>query len=243
MQPVLSDETRLQAAARIMRHFAKVIDIPFSVRLWDGTKIPLGASASEEQYVSISGPEVLGSLLRERSLDSLFRYYISGDIDLYGTDLLACFEVIRRKKLGKIRLGDLRRGFPWMAVLPLILGRRRPHEVEYRFRGDGAGPQRSSRDNKSLIQFHYDVSNEFYALFLDAEMVYSCAYFVDWSVSLDQAQSDKLDMICRKLRLKAGEAFLDIGSGWGALLCHAARHYGVRAHGVTLSQAQYDYTK
>ena len=74
-------------------------------------------------------------------------------------------------------------------------------------------------------------------------MIYSCAYFVDWGNSLDEAQRDKLDLVCRKLRLKPGEAFLDIGSGWGALLCHAARHYGVRAHGVTLSEAQHNHTK
>ena len=74
-------------------------------------------------------------------------------------------------------------------------------------------------------------------------MVYSCAYFRDWSNSLEQAQRDKLDLICRKLRLRAGESLLDIGSGWGALLCHAAQHYGVSAHGVTLSQAQYDYAQ
>jgi cyclopropane-fatty-acyl-phospholipid synthase len=74
-------------------------------------------------------------------------------------------------------------------------------------------------------------------------MVYSCAYFRDWSNSLEQAQRDKLDLICRKLRLRPGESFLDIGSGWGALLCHAAQHYGVSAHGVTLSQAQYEYAQ
>ena len=94
---------------------------------------------------------------------------------------------------------------------------------------------------KKIIQFHYDVSNEFYALFLDPEMVYSCAYFHDWATPLEQAQRDKLDLICRKLRLRAGQSLLDIGCGWGALLCHAARHYGVSAHGVTLSQAQHDY--
>ena len=91
------------------------------------------------------------------------------------------------------------------------------------------------------MQFHYDVSNEFYSLFLDPDMQYSCAYFRDWENTLEQAQQDKLDMICRKLRLKAGERMLDIGCGWGALLVHAVQKYGVVGHGVTLSQCQYDF--
>ena len=74
-------------------------------------------------------------------------------------------------------------------------------------------------------------------------MVYSCGYFTDWSNDIATAQRDKLDMICRKLRLKPGDTFLDIGCGWGALVCHAAQHYGVRAHGVTLAENQYALAK
>jgi cyclopropane-fatty-acyl-phospholipid synthase len=106
------------------------------------------------------------------------------------------------------------------------------------YSGDEAGEARAQSENKDFIQFHYDVSNDFYRLFLDPEMQYSCAYYTDWNNSLEQAQRDKLDMICRKLRLKPGERFLDIGCGWGGLVCHAAEHYGVIAHGVTLSPAQ-----
>ena len=82
------------------------------------------------------------------------------------------------------------------------------------------------------------LSNRFYELFLDPEMVYSCAYFRDWDNDIATAQQDKLHMICRKLRLKPGERMLDIGCGWGALICHAARHYGVYATGVTLATEQ-----
>ncbi len=80
-------------------------------------------------------------------------------------------------------------------------------------------------------------------MFLDPEMVYSCAYFTDWNNSLEQAQYDKLEMICRKLRLAPGEKFLDIGCGWGGLICHAAKNFGVRAHGVTLAENQYRHVK
>ncbi len=114
---------------------------------------------------------------------------------------------------------------------------------EHGFEGDIVGKKRKSADNKDYIQFHYDLSNDFYALFLDPEMVYSCAYFTDWGNAIAQAQADKLEMICRKLRLKEGERFLDIGCGWGGLVCHAAKTYGVTAHGITLSEEQLSYAR
>ncbi len=121
-----------------------------------------------------------------------------------------------------------------------LLARARRHAPPPRS-GEG---QRHARDgrpqtNKQNVAYHYDVSNAFYRLFLDPEMVYTCAYFQpDWHDDLARAQFDKLDMICRKLRLKPGDRFLDIGCGWGALICHAAQHYGVKATGVTLSEEQ-----
>ncbi len=89
------------------------------------------------------------------------------------------------------------------------------------------------------VQFHYDVSDDFYALWLDPKRVYSCAYFADPAMTLAQAQEAKLDHICRKLMLHPGERFLDIGAGWGALLMWAAEHYGVDATGITLSKNQH----
>ena len=89
------------------------------------------------------------------------------------------------------------------------------------------------------IQFHYDVSDDFYALWLDPKRVYSCAYFRDGAMSLAEAQEAKLEHICTKLMLKQGDRFLDIGAGWGGLLMFAAEHYGVRAQGITLSKNQH----
>ncbi|MEJ6020867.1 class I SAM-dependent methyltransferase [Ramlibacter sp. PS4R-6] len=91
------------------------------------------------------------------------------------------------------------------------------------------------------VQFHYDVSDDFYALWLDPLRVYSCAYFERPDLSLAQAQEAKLDLICRKLMLKPGDRFLDIGAGWGGLLLWAAEHYGVDATGITLSRNQHAY--
>ncbi|MFL6661886.1 MAG: class I SAM-dependent methyltransferase [Rhizobacter sp.] len=95
------------------------------------------------------------------------------------------------------------------------------------------------RADAEQVQFHYDVSDDFYALWLDPRRVYSCAYFRDPQMNLAQAQEAKLDHICRKLMLREGERFLDIGAGWGGLLLWAAEHYGVRAHGITLSKNQH----
>ncbi len=99
-------------------------------------------------------------------------------------------------------------------------------------------PHYKARDREA-IQYHYDVSNDFYRLWLDRRMVYSCAYFKTGEESIDIAQEQKLDHICRKLRLGPGDRFLDIGCGWGALIVHAAQKYGVEATGITLSENQH----
>ncbi|WP_198969241.1 SAM-dependent methyltransferase [Xylophilus sp. ASV27] len=101
--------------------------------------------------------------------------------------------------------------------------------------------QHTRERDAAQIQFHYDISDDFYALWLDPRRVYSCAYYRDEGMTLAQAQEAKLDLICRKLDLRAGERFLDIGAGWGGLLLWAAEHYGVDATGITLSRNQHAY--
>lgn len=101
----------------------------------------------------------------------------------------------------------------------------------------------SLHKDAAQIQFHYDVSDDFYALWLDPRRVYSCAYFRSADMTLAQAQEAKLDHICRKLLLRPGQRFLDIGSGWGGLLLWAAEHYGVDATGITLSKNQHAYVQ
>src|SRR5690606_11363021 len=101
----------------------------------------------------------------------------------------------------------------------------------------------SRKQDAQAIEHHYDVSNEFYALWLDRNMAYSCGYFRSDDDSLDRAQEQKFEHICRKLILKPGERLLDIGCGWGGLVMHAARHYGVQALGITLSRNQYEYAR
>ena len=117
-------------------------------------------------------------------------------------------------------------------------------ETLARASGEGSrrGPPRAAHTRASdsaAIHYHYDVSDDFYRLWLDRRMVYSCAYFRTGAEDLDVAQAQKLDHVCRKLRLKPGARFLDIGCGWGALVLHAAQNYGVSATGITLSENQH----
>jgi cyclopropane-fatty-acyl-phospholipid synthase len=122
-----------------------------------------------------------------------------------------------------------------------VRARRAEHVV------DTIGRRHEAPRDRAAIRFHYDVGNDFYALWLDERMVYSCAYFpadaaratvAEVDAALEEAQRAKLDLICRKLRLRPGDRFLDVGCGWGALVMHAAEHYGVTALGITLSDAQ-----
>ena len=100
------------------------------------------------------------------------------------------------------------------------------------------GPEHSRRRDAAAVRYHYDVGNDFYSLWLDRRMVYSCAYFATGVEDLDAAQEAKLEHICRKLRLRPGERLLDVGCGWGGLVQYAAERYGIEATGITLSPAQ-----
>ena len=133
---------------------------------------------------------------------------------------------------------QLLRGAPALLLAGLGLGARpvrpRSRGVEARLRGIRHTPGRDAQ----AIRHHYEVPLEFYRLWLDPSLTYSCAYFRHREDDLETAQRAKLDMVCRKLRLQPGEDVLDIGCGWGSFLIHAAQHYGVRAVGITLSPSQ-----
>ena len=233
---------QLAAARELFEHIAPKLQTRISMRLWDGSTIPLGDDVIDGLHLSIAGPGVVGALLRRPTPDNLLRLYARGHIDFHGADLYTLLKLARVKK-SKKRLGTVSKTFVAKRLLPFVTAKASDVAVEHCFAGDETGLKRQSGDNKDFIQFHYDVGNDFYRLFLDPEMVYSCAYFTDWNNSLEQAQFDKLDMICRKLQLQDGDRYLDIGCGWGALVCHAARHYGVQAHGITLSQEQLDFAQ
>ncbi len=235
-----SDDKRLKATKELALYMAERLDAPFSLALWDGSLTPLGKSVEPGYKIVVRSAGTLGSLLRRPSMANLARHYALGNIDLQGADLITMIEKARARRV-RFRGSELSKGYILKRALPLLLAFEDKADVQHRYAGEETGRDLSRRDEMKFIQFHYDVGNDFYQLFLDPEMQYSCAYFTDWNNSLEQAQRDKLEMICRKLRLKEGERFLDVGCGWGGLLCHAAKNYGVIGHGVTLSQAQHDF--
>jgi cyclopropane-fatty-acyl-phospholipid synthase len=238
---LVSEAKQLAAARELFAYVGSVVDLPFSVRLWDGSMVPLGANPDPNFFLSINDSGVLGALLRRPSYENLLLHYVRGQVAIHG-DLLD-FAALARAKKTKGLLRGIRKRTVLKHALPLLLSGGNAGGNAHRYDADEVGRIESRRDNKKFIQFHYDISNEFYALFLGKEMQYSCGYFTHPDNTIDQAQHDKLEMICRKLRLQEGESFLDIGCGWGGLVCHAAQHYGVKAHGVTLAQNQLEFTQ
>ncbi|AZO52227.1 MULTISPECIES: cyclopropane-fatty-acyl-phospholipid synthase family protein [unclassified Mesorhizobium] len=214
-------------AARIVRSVVEALKPGFAVRLWTGERIgpPSGP------VLAINDQDIVWQLARRPNFSTLVEMWIAKTIDIEGGSI---FELYALPSKGKLRLKSL----PKRAILrdlPAVLFSRR----QMTNRADLAGQNPFvSGSNKKAIEHHYDISNEFYRLFLDERMVYTCAYFTDFANDIDQAQKDKLDHICRKLRLKPGDRLLDIGCGWGAMLIHAAKHYGAIGHGVSLSEGQ-----
>lgn len=242
MASVAADDKQIGAARALVGELAKKLDLDASVRLWDGSRIPLGHSVSGPFEIVIADAGVIASTLRSPNLDTIIRHYVDKRIDFAGGSLIDFGRQLNRggrsvklKALDVVRLAG--------KLSPFLFAPGSAPQEQGAFAGDIVGDRRKVADNKDYISFHYDLSNDFYALFLCDEMVYTCAYFHEWEQDIATAQKNKLDMVCRKLRLKPGERFLDIGSGWGGLVCHAARNYGVKAHGITLSEEQLAFAR
>ena len=199
-------QKRLEAASRLVEQVAAELGADLSVRLWDGTVLPLGPGARDDIRLAVNTPAALRRLILSPKLMTLFELYGAGDLDIEGGSPL---EAARRwdhiRALRLARTLDKRKlaGALW----PFLVGRSAPGEAPGFDRPVEAKLARG-RDDKTLIQFHYDLSNAFYGLFLDPEMVYSSGYFAGPDTSLDEAQAAKIDLTCRKLRLQPGDRFL-----------------------------------
>ena len=238
LQPsvVLYDDS---AASRCRAVLAAVFGEPgqrgFDVRFWDGT-VDRGASPNPPYTLVLNRPAALRRMLLPPNELSIVESYISGDVDIDGNMEAA-------SNLGEEIGGRLRSPLAIAKLVRLVValpGQSEDDLADTRFpeHARKLGPRHTPMRDAAAIQFHYDVGNSFYKLWLDRRMVYSCAYFRTPEDSLETAQVAKLDLICRKLRLEPGERLLDIGCGWGGLIMHAAEHYGVDATGITLSENQ-----
>ncbi|MCC6531547.1 MAG: class I SAM-dependent methyltransferase [Burkholderiales bacterium] len=202
---------------RLARFAQRLLDstpVPLRLQLWNGLAYDLGPAPAVT--VRLKGPAAARALI-EPDFSNLGEAFIHEQIDVEG------------------RIADALR-----AADALVHGARRNAATWAKLR---RAVRHTRKQDAQAIEHHYDVSNEFYQLWLDRTMAYSCAYFRAPDDSLDQAQEQKFEHICRKLMLRPGERFLDIGCGWGGLVIHAARHHGVQALGITLSRNQYDLAR
>jgi cyclopropane-fatty-acyl-phospholipid synthase len=203
---------------------------PFKLELWDGTTLD-GTNGSGPTF-RVTSPTALGHVLRAPSQLGVGRAYVSGGIDVDDIDaalaLLASWSPppidTRTKRdiaLAAVRAGALR-------ALPKV------PQMELRPKGK----RHSILRDKRAVTHHYDLSNDYFALFLDESMTYSCAIFSRGAETLEEAQFAKRDLVCTKLALKEGDRVLDVGCGWGAFAIHAATEYGAHVTGITLSEPQ-----
>jgi cyclopropane-fatty-acyl-phospholipid synthase len=204
----------------------------FAVRLWDGTIWEPEDGRRARFTLALRHPGAVRAMFWPPGELTLTEAYLYDDFDVEG-DLEAVFPVadhfLARRPGVAERLRTMRR------LLALPSERR---ERVGRERARMRGRRSSLERDRQAIAYHYDLSNDFFALWLDSTMAYSCAVFDSPADDIETAQRRKLDYVCRKLRLRPGERLLDIGCGWGGLVLHAARNFGVEAYGVTLSREQ-----
>lgn len=204
-------------AGWLSRHLAR---LPRPLLLaWPGG---LAGDPNAPLRVTLHRRHLLVSLLRGR-IGDLADAHVRGEVDIKGSlqDLMQVAGALVRDPVARGEALPWRR---WLSTARSHWQHRMAHDAKH-------------------VRAHYDLSNEFFALWLDPRRVYSCAYYAEPTMTLQQAQEAKLDLICRKLQLASGQRFLDIGAGWGALLLWAARHYDVRAVGVTLSREQHAHVQ
>jgi cyclopropane-fatty-acyl-phospholipid synthase len=221
----------LRTTEPLRRELAATLpDRPFRLTFWDGTELP--ATNGGGPALHVRSPEALAHALRAPGQLGLGRAYVSGALDVDDIDatlqLLDTYRPPRLDRRAQLRLA---------AAAARACGPMRPPPVpETELRPQGR--RHSIERDRRSVRYHYDVSNDFFAMFLDESMTYSCAFFSRDGSSLEAAQRAKLELVCTKLALQKGERVLDVGCGWGSFAIHAAREHGVSVTGITLSEPQ-----
>jgi cyclopropane-fatty-acyl-phospholipid synthase len=208
---------------------------PFAVRFWDGTLLP--ATDGEGAIFTVRSPTAVACALGAPGQLGIGRAYVAGllevdDLDA-ALDLLASWQPAPLRRSGRARLALAALRACGVTLPPAVPA------VELRPCGRRHSPARDAR----AVRHHYDVSNEFFALFLDPSMTYSCAIFSRGARTLEEAQRTKLDLVCDKLALKPEDRVLDVGCGWGSFAIHAAATRGTEVVGITLSEPQARYAR
>jgi cyclopropane-fatty-acyl-phospholipid synthase len=205
-------------------------DRPFSIHWWDGAVTP--STNGDGPVLAVRSPRALGHALRAPGQLGIGRAYVSGEIDVSDLDegirILRSWSPPPLDRTAQRRLIVAAVKAHGLGLLPS------PPAMEHKPRGERHSPDRDAR----AVRHHYDVSNEFFALFLDRSMTYSCAIFSRGATTLEEAQETKLELVCRKLGLREGEHVLDVGCGWGSFAIHAASRHGAHVKAVTLSEPQ-----
>ncbi|MBB5939158.1 class I SAM-dependent methyltransferase [Streptomyces zagrosensis] len=256
------------AAGRLYALAEEVLGTPFPVRIraWDGSESgpPPGQASAVGPGISPSAGEPTLVIRNRRAIRRLLwkpgelglaRGWVAGDLDIEGDLYLALDRLVGvlwghgeataprrglRTALSAARDPRLRAAARELVAMGGPWPPPQPPAEEARVR---RGPLHTLYRDRAAISHHYDVGNDFYELLLGPSMVYSCAYWESPGTALDDAQRAKLDLVCRKLGLQPGQRLLDVGCGWGSMVLHAAREYGVRAVGITLSQEQAEYAR
>ncbi len=209
---------------------ARIPERPFAIEFWDGTRLP--ASTGDGPTFRVRSPRAAAHVLRAPGQLGLGRAYVSGEIEV--DDMDAVIELLDSWQPPSLDRGD---------IAHLLLGAVRAAGLTRPPRRPAAelvlsGRRHSKERDARAVRHHYDVSNEFFALFLDDSTTYSCAFFAAGATTLEEAQEEKLDTVARKLALKEGDRVLDVGCGWGAFPLRAATKYGASVVGITLSPPQ-----
>ncbi len=230
-----TDEVMERSIHILSRLFDQEALARIRVQLWNGTYWP--DSAPRQATIILKHPGSLRAMFLPGTEVGLGEAYIYDDFDIEG-EVAQLFSVADSLMATISSLGAKLMLGRELLQLPEREGERRLTSQRDPARLFGK-PHSIARDRQA-VTYHYNVSNDFYSLWLDRRMVYSCAYFRSPTEDIDLAQEQKLDLICRKLRLIPGQRLLDIGCGWGGLVQYAAEHYGVDATGITLSQPRAD---
>jgi cyclopropane-fatty-acyl-phospholipid synthase len=221
----------IRASGPLSRALSDVFpERPFSVRFWDGGVVQATSDGAPTFFVR--RPSALSHFLRAPDTLGLGRAYVDSSLD--ADDLDSAFIVVDEWEPPELSVGDKARLGFGVVVAALPGGIPKRPSLELILRGERHTLQRDA----AAIRYHYDVGNEFFGLFLDESMTYSCAIYSKGAETLEEAQHAKLDLIATKLALDPGMRLLDVGCGWGSFAIHAAKNYGVTVTGVTLSPSQ-----